>query len=131
MLLNIVKKILIVTRLIVPAVLGGGFFLLYNFRLIDQMSFYIALAASALITLYVYYRMIKKAFRKEKDDGGQKKKKKIKDKEKDTVKIIKEKPKVYRVKQDKNFIMYEYSDKVELYKETKEGLVYIRTDLKR
>lgn len=75
-LLGIVKRILIVTRLIVPAVLGGGFFLLFYLGIIEKTPLNIALAwaVSGVITLYVYYRLIRKTINKNKKSDIQKKK---------------------------------------------------------
>ena len=63
--LKIIKKILIATRLIVPAVLGGGFYLLFYFKIIENNPFNIALAVitSSVITIYFYYRLIRKAIK--------------------------------------------------------------------
>ena len=41
-----------------------------------------------------------------------------------------EKPRYYRVKQSKDYIMAEYSDRYELFRITGEGLKKVRTDLK-
>ncbi len=73
LILGIIKKILIVTRLIVPATLGGGFYILFYFGVIEKTPLYIGLAIAfgAFVTLYVYYRMIRKALIKNR--GGQKK----------------------------------------------------------
>ena len=44
--------------------------------------------------------------------------------------IQNDKPKYYKVAQNPNFIMAEYTDRYELYKKTPNGLVKVRTDLK-
>jgi hypothetical protein len=46
-------------------------------------------------------------------------------------KIEVEKPKYYRVKQNPNYVMAEYSDRYELYYKTANGLKKVRTDYKR
>ena len=55
-----------------------------------------------------------------------------KEKGKDTVSVaqVEEKPKYYRVKQNPDFVMAEYSDKYELYRIGENGLIKIRTDYK-
>ena len=55
-----------------------------------------------------------------------------KEKGKDTVSVaqVEEKPKYYRVKQNPDFVMAEYSDKYELYRIGQNGLIKIRTDYK-
>lgn len=46
-------------------------------------------------------------------------------------KIEIEKPKYYRVKQNPNYVMAEYSDRYELFCKTENGLKKVRTDYKR
>ena len=56
-----------------------------------------------------------------------------KEKEEETVSVspqVDEKPKYYRVKQNPDFVMAEYSDKYELYRIGQNGLIKIRTDYK-
>lgn len=153
-LIKIVKRILISTRLIFPVVIGGTAALLIYTNIIPNNPFNVAIAViiTALVTIYVYYRMIKKklskkAIEKERERERERenarfssKKKEVNDKPtefKDNIEIHKgdiqviSSPKIYRVKQNPGYIMYEYADRVELYKETEDGLKYIRTDLVR
>ena len=44
--------------------------------------------------------------------------------------VVEEKPKFYRVAQNKNYLMAEYSNRVELFLITANGLQKIRTDYK-
>lgn len=123
---KIFKKILIVTRLIVPFTYAAVFALLFLFDVIknNELNMILVIAGGVIITFYVYYRMIKKVL-----------KKKSKPETNTTCQLhienSMEKPRIYRVKQDPQYIMYEYSDRVELYKETEKGLLYIRTDMKK
>ncbi len=39
-----------------------------------------------------------------------------------------ETPSVFRVRQNPEYLIYDYGDRIELYHETKNGLVYVRTD---
>ena len=43
----------------------------------------------------------------------------------------KERPKIYRVRQDERYLVYEYEDRTELYFERADGLRLVRTDPKR
>lgn len=45
--------------------------------------------------------------------------------------IAEDKPIFYTVRQNPEYVMAEYRDKVELYRKTPDGLVYIRTDEKK
>lgn len=72
--LKIIKKILIATRLIVPAVLGGGFYLLFFLNIIENNPVNVALAIgfSAFVTLYFYFRLIRKKIRKNRSENEKK-----------------------------------------------------------
>lgn len=120
---KIFKKILVVTRLIVPFTYAIIFALLFLFDVIkyNELSLILVIAGGIIITFYVYYRMFKKAYKKIKKPTDV-------NAEIHTENSM-EKPNIYRVKQNPQYIMYEYCDRVELYKETEKGLLYIRTDI--
>ena len=105
-----------------------------------KLWFLVALFASILLGFFL---MAKKLFNsKEKKDGKRKVKKdknqdeeQVDGQEESQVEDYKspqvEKPKYYNVNGHPNFIMAEYSDRVELFKKTENGLVKVRVDYKR
>ena len=131
-------------------VLVAGLFLLifgaFNNKTL-LVCFYVVLTLSVLGALYfsftkTFYK--KKKPKKEIGDVGdyderekEEKSEKVKpersytERETEPEQEIKiEKPKYYRVKQNPNYIMAEYSDRYELYYKTVNGLKKIRTDYK-
>lgn len=118
LIIRIIKKILIATRLIVPAGIALVFVILFALGIIEKTAFNMLIAAicCGASLLYIIYRSIKKRI----DRISEGKKKGVPERD--------EKPKIYRVKQNPEFVMHEYPDRVELYKETKQGKKYIRTD---
>jgi hypothetical protein len=116
---RLAKKLLFATGLIVPVAVALIFALLFGLNVIEYSP--ISLAFVGVLCggsfLYVIYRSIKKRLGKLPQRSA---------------KILAEvQPRVFRVKQNPKYIMYEYPDKVELYEETKRGRKYIRTDKRR
>jgi hypothetical protein len=121
---DIIKRILFATRLIVPFTYAVVMFVLFILGTIEYNNFnlFLAVAGGCALTFFVYYVTIKRKFKKTAPAE--------KEKPRDFT-PKNEKPKIYRVMQNPQYIMYEYSDRVELYKETEKGLLFVRTDFKR
>lgn len=114
-----------------------GLFTLYKEA---KLWYLVALGASVLLGVFL---MVKKIFsRKGEKESKQKtvdkqKQEEIKEERQEEIKeeIYKdqapEKPKYYNVNGHPNFIMAEYSDRVELLKKTEKGLVRVRIDYKK
>lgn len=139
LILKIIKDLLVSTRLMLPVSYALVCYLLFTLGIIQKDGIYYALAVCGMIavSLITIYGIIKKLFFNKKAED----KKKIENedvkiyhnsenpsKNEAAVRELPVRPKIYRVKQNPGFIMYEYPDRVELFKDTDEGLKYVRTD---
>lgn len=133
-------------------VLAAGLFL-FVFGAFENrtilIGFYVALITSVLGALYftaIKASPKKRKYKKEIGDVGdysvdkrkdsiEERKSKAQNESKDggdtpTETVAEEKPKYYRVAQNPNYVMAEYSDRYELYYKSVNGLTKIRTDYK-
>lgn len=118
---NLAKKLLFATGLVVPASLALIFALLLGLGIIENTPISIAFAGvlCAGSFLFTLYRHIKKRILSKMPQRAPK------------IPESAAEPRVFRVKQNPRYLMYEYPDRVELYEETRKGRKYIRTDKKR
>jgi hypothetical protein len=119
-----IKKILFATRLIIPFTYAVIMAILFLLGVIEYngLNLFLAVAGGCALTVFAYYVMVKRRIKKLAPAQ----------KQQPQIYIPKnEKPAIYRIMQNPRYVMYEYSDRVELYKETEKGLMYIRTDFKK
>ena len=102
-----------------------------------KIWFVFALVASVLLGLFLFVRKLFSKNKKldEKTERGNVQTLRVESQPSEPMQteqptVIVDKPRYYKVAQNSNYIMAEYSDRYELFKKTPNGLVKVRTDLK-